>query len=507
MSKRKSIICGIIGFIIVFACFHGTARNLSEKSDRFANAEALIEKAVESSLVPSITVAVSKSGKIVWEKSAGFAHIAQGIKSTPETSYSLASISKPIAATGLMVLVEKGLIDLEKPVNDYLGDVKLHSYTEDPQKATVLRLLNHTAGLVTHWNFFYEDSEYPRPLMDETIRRYGILFVPPGTKHIYSNLGYGIAEYIIERVSGKPYAEFMRDEVFQPLGMFNSAVYLKPGEDGQVAQRYQGRGKQIPFYDFDHRGASAVYCSAHDLLRFGMFHLKNRLSDQKQIISDKTIDAMKTLRDPEVNNNSYHIGWSESKLGTYQAFSHGGSMPGVRTNLLLLPEEDIALVMFCNAGFGGLRAIGKSILEELIPGLKQMLASEKQPEPDSRPAPAEIPSQLMGRWTGEIVTYEGKFPVELIFAEKKKISFRLTGNKFADQKLKRATGRFILEKENINLTFNTQIPTSDASRQRHQTNLHLQLEDGRLTGAASAYAMNIRFGLPYFITLTKDKSE
>lgn len=504
---KKNLSFVIIMLLFAIAGLPALQHKDPDVKTEFAAAVELMEKAVAEPTVPSISVAVAKSGRIIWEKAVGYANIAKQIKATPATAYSLASISKPITATGLMILQEKGLIDLNESANHYLGSAKLHSFTEDPANATVLRLLNHTTGLVTHWNFFYIGDAITRPSMEETINRYGILIVAPGTQYIYSNLGYGILEYIIERVSGVPYPEFMQEQVFKPLGMTDSAVYLSPGPEERVARRYIGKEQEIPFYDFDHRGASAVYCSARDLARFGMFHLKNHLSEQKQIIRDETIDKMKSLSDPAVKSINYRLGWSESSLGGYKAYSHGGGMPGVRTNLLLIPEKDIALVMLCNAGFGGLRPIGQTILEELISGLKQRLANERKPEPGSKPEALVTPENLLGRWTGKIFTYEGNFPVELVCEEKGKLSFRLTGEKFGGKKLVRAVGRPEIRDDSLNATFFVNIPTSDAARRPHQTNLHMNLKGDHLWGAASAYAVDTQFGLPYYISLTKNRDQ
>ena len=481
----------------------------------FSKAEALMEKAVSSTQVPSITVAVSQGGKILWEKAVGFANIEKGIEATPATSYSLASISKPITATGLMILMERGLVDLDKPANDYLGESKLRSYSGNAEEATVLRILNHTSGLATHWHFFYADEPYPRPSMDETIRRYGILIFPPGTQYMYSNLGYGIVDYLIERISGRPYPQFMDEEVFGPLGMTDSAVFLEPGPEERVAQRYSGREKLIPFYDFDHRGASAVYCSARDLLRFGMFHLKDKLSGQKKIIKDKTIDLMKSRRDPEVEANEYRLGWSRSQLAKYEAFSHGGGMPGVSTNLLLIPELDIALVLLCNARFGGLRPIGQAVLEELIPNLAQDMAAARQagakPGPKAKPGAKEepeTPEALLGLWEGEIFTHEGKVPVQLLIEKEGGIGFRLIGaDPGAEAKLLKPGGQAALREDSVQATFFVKLPMEDVSRIGHRTNLDLRLEGDRLWGAASAYAVNSRFGLPSYISLRRSEKK
>ena len=149
----------------------------------------------------------------------------------------------------------------------------------------------------------------------------------------------------------------MRTEVFEPLGLTHTAILTAPASDERVAARYKTTKGPLAFYDFDHRGASAAYSSAHDLVRFGMFHLKNHLKDQKPILEDKTIDFMQKAVDPSLPESSYKLGWSEYDLFGFKTISHGGGMPGVTTNLRLLPEENIALVVLCNRSGINLRGV------------------------------------------------------------------------------------------------------------------------------------------------------
>ncbi len=247
----------------------------------------LIERAL-----PSLAVAVARDGVILWEEGFGWADRANRIHATPHTLYSLASISKPITTTGLMILQERGLLDLDRPIDDYLGDAKLTARVGSAADATVRRVANHTAGLPLHYQFFYADQPHRPPPFAETIRRYANLITMPGERHQYSNLGYGLLDHVISRLSCQSYADFMRSAVFLPLGMTHTSVGIEPELAPFQAIRYGADGISYPFYDFDHPGGSAVFCSAHDLVRFGMFHLKAHLPDQKAILSDQTIDTI-----------------------------------------------------------------------------------------------------------------------------------------------------------------------------------------------------------------------
>jgi CubicO group peptidase (beta-lactamase class C family) len=205
--------------------------------DEFEPVRQRIAKALTDTNVPSIAVAVAREGKIVWEQGFGWADRENRVSASEHTLYSLASISKPITATALMVLKERGKLDLDKPANDYLGDVKLRVRVGEAAEATLRRVANHTAGLPLHYQFFYVDESYRAPSRDETIRRYGNLVTAPGERFQYSNLGYGVLDYVIERAGGRKFSDVMREDVFLPLGMTHTSVDVGPGLEAHQAIR------------------------------------------------------------------------------------------------------------------------------------------------------------------------------------------------------------------------------------------------------------------------------
>jgi CubicO group peptidase (beta-lactamase class C family) len=314
----------------------------TRKSSRAARPDfAAVRESIRARLVsqtaPSLAVAVARDGKILWEEGFGWANREKRVPATEHTMYSLASASKPITSTGLLVLKQRGLVDLDRPVNDYLGEAKLKAWVGDASAATVRRVANHTAGLATHAQRFYVDEPDRPPSMDETIRRYGNLVRPPGEQFDYSNLGYGILDHVIARRSGKNYADFMREEVFLPLGMTRASVNIGPGLEPYVATPYGAGRLPIPFSDTDHRGASAVYCSAHDLVRFGLFHLKCHLTDQKAILSDDNLEAAKVpSRDPVPPEFGYGLGWYFTESRGYRRVWAQGGMSGTNARVHLL---------------------------------------------------------------------------------------------------------------------------------------------------------------------------
>ena len=238
----------------------------------------------------------------------------------------------------------------------------------DAAAATVRRVANHTSGLPLHYQFFYADEAYKPPTREETIRRYGNLVTAPGERFQYSNLGYGVLDYVVERAAGKKFADAMREEVFLPLGMTHTSIDIAPGLEPHQAIRYTPEGRRIPFYDFDHPGASAVYASAHDLARFAMFHLKEHLSDQRAILSDASIDEMQTPTSAADGRAGYGVGWgvSDSARG-YRTVSHSGGMPGVATYCTFVPSKRVAVVVLSNSRSPLVSYVQDMIFKILLP--------------------------------------------------------------------------------------------------------------------------------------------
>ena len=419
---RKVTLLFILLAIVVTAC-KASPTPIPAETDSFDAIRAHIERLVAEGEVPSMAVAVARDGEIIWEEGFGLADRERGIPATEHTMYPLASISKSLTATGLMILVERGLVNLDAPVNDYLGEARLQARVGDAAAATVRRVASHTAGLPLHSQHFYDGEPYQPPPRDETIHRYGNLVTAPGERYQYSNLGYGLLGYVISRVSGKSYADFMREELFVPLGMDHTSVHVGPSlEEGQ-AVKYTPDGLVVPPYDSDSPGASAIYSSAHDLVRFAMFHLKNDLPDQEVIISDAAIDEMQRpspetgpTREWEHEGSGYGIGWfigiTDDRLRVVQ---HSGGTVGVSTVLALVPEENLAVAVLSNTQSPWPDAILIEILCTLLSGQPEEFlppVNGTADEPPFAPGP-----ELVGLWEGLVHTYEGENPLVLEIGE------------------------------------------------------------------------------------------
>jgi CubicO group peptidase (beta-lactamase class C family) len=465
-------------------------RSSQDSSHNFSAVRDLIRTRLIEQVLPSLAVAVARDGTILWEEGFGWADRENRVPATEHTMYSLASISKPITTTGMMILKEREKLELDRPINDYLGEAKLTAGVGEAAEATVRRVANHTSGLPLHYHFFHEDEPYRRPSMDETIRRYGHLMTAPGERYHYSNLGYGVLDYVISRLSGKSYIDFMREEVFLPLGMIRASIDIGPGLAPIAATRYGRDGLPITFYDFDHPGGSAVYCSAHDLVRFGMFHLKAHLPDQKAILSDETLDEMQVATATSGENAGYSIGWSiqEDELG-YRGVSHGGGMGGVTTALQLIPSEKLAIVALANANTDLPWVVTEEILGVLLPEYaarraakkaqeKEKKEQAKEPEPGFTPPP-----DLLGEWRGPVYTYQGEVPLTLWFKESGDVHAQL------GTQLKTLLNDVQLENDQLTGRMLGDIGTEDANRRPYLLHVDLKRRGEVLNGAVIAISL------------------
>lgn len=476
----KKITLTLMLFSLIFVSRAQTTNGDRAIDDPFDSVRAFIRKQMVERNVPSVAVAVARDGRVIWEEAFGWADRENRIAATPHTIYSLASISKPITATGLMILKERGKIDLDRPVNDYLGESKIKVRVGNPADATVRRVANHTSGLPLHYQFFYEDEPYRAPSRDETIRRYANSVTAPGEKYQYSNLGYGILDYVIERVSGKGYAEFMRTEVFQPLGLTHMSVDIGQGLEKQQAVRYGADGLPIPFYTFDHPGGSAVYASAHDLLRFGMFHLKTHLPDQKPIISDQAIDEMHQPTVVTGPTAGYGIGWSSGIYpGNHRAVAHSGGMGGVATILHLFPQDKIAIVVLTNSSSPAPFLISEEIVATLMPD-----AARKPPAQNPMSEPVFKPTgELIGVWKGSVHTYKEEIPFTIEIKPDGDVHTRMANQ------LRTLLNRVDFKDGYLTGQMMSDIGTEDANRTRYVLSLSLKLRGDVMNGAMTAQSM------------------
>ena len=299
--------------------------------------------------VPGLAVGVASGGRILWEEGFGWADAENQIHATENTPFFMAPVTKSITATAVMRLNELRKVSLNKPVNDYLGQEKVYSPMWNPRGATVRRLLSHTSGVTT---FARSCSPGESSCIDEEIERYGILFWPPGEVFDYSNLGYGILGDVVARTSGQSLSAYLQNAIFDPLGMHHCGLELSGSLTKIAAAQYNEKTHVRASMSkvSGHPGASSVRCSAHDLLLFGMFNLKDDLKAHP-VLTSADIDEMHQAQSNTNSRNGlqYGLGWWISDQSGYQIICAQGGTSNAYALLAIVPAKDAAIVVVANS--------------------------------------------------------------------------------------------------------------------------------------------------------------
>jgi len=459
-----------------------------------------IQADVAHGVVPGLSIAVAKDGKILWQEGFGWADVERKTRATANTRYYIASVTKTITATAIVQLQERGKLRLDNPVNDYLGSAKLHSPLWKVSDATIRRVLSHTAGLTT----FYRSCLAGKPgcAIDEEIERYGIVFWHPGDRFDYSNLDYGILGEVIERTSGKSLNSYLKDEVFNPLGMHDCGFTLSPSASRTAAaqtaaaQYDEHTHKRSPLTVSGHPGASALRCSAHDLLLFGGFSLKDT-PNTGSVLSSTAIDEMHRAQ-ANTGEGQYGLGWWIKEQSGYHIISAQGGTTDSYALLQLVPSEDLAVVVIANSYADFVSGLGDNILSALLP----KFAPKPEPTPGTTvPPDSNRPAALAGKWTGFVLTYKGPVPITLEIGSAGTVRGQVGKQPVAD------LTDVSLQPSGLFGEIPGDATLADAPSHAHLLELDLFLSGDDLLGAATSRPVPSEDGneLPHWIKLTRAK--
>ncbi len=311
------------------------------------------------------SVLVAENGKIIYKDAFGLANREWDIPNTSDTKFMIGSISKPITATLILILVQKGLVSLDKTLEDYLPEFK----NKPAAKVTIKQLLSHTSGIpnydiikdffprISRQNFTRED--YVKIYKDSA------LAFLPGTRYMYSSWGYFTLGYIIEKVTGKSYEQAMKEEIFNKIKMHNSGSYLHTQIVPKRASGYDyGFGCYVSadFRDQSNTmGTGDIYSTVEDLFKFHMAIANNTLLNK---------ELTKEMFSSGIRPAQYGYGWFNQNFkytitDSITANYHLGSTEGFIAFMIRIPETNSMVVILCNSAPTDFFGIIKNLLKVL----------------------------------------------------------------------------------------------------------------------------------------------
>jgi CubicO group peptidase (beta-lactamase class C family) len=289
--------------------------------------------------MPGAAVLVVRDGRPVLTRVYGLADVEKNIVVTADTNFRLASLTKQFTAMCVLMLVDRGQLSLDQRINDVFAD-----FPEYGRGISIRNLLQHTSGLVDYEDFVPEDS--PVQVSDsgvlDIMRQQNKVYFEPGTQYRYSNSGYAVLAMMVEQVSRQSFAEFLQDNIFEPLGM-NATVAHRNGIStisnrafGYTIDDSEVRGSdQSPWSAV--LGDGGMYSSLNDLFKW------DQALYTEQLIPAALFEQMLT---PNLEN--YGFGWRIDGFHGYRRMYHDGSSSGFRNFIQRFPELRLTVIALTN---------------------------------------------------------------------------------------------------------------------------------------------------------------
>jgi CubicO group peptidase (beta-lactamase class C family) len=355
--------------VFLFAvCLHGSA---CKAQDAARPDTARMEEIVQSYVTGKQfmgTVLVAQGDKILLDKGYGYANLEWQIPDAPEAKFRLGSITKQFTAASILLLEERGKLNTDDLVKKYMPDAPAAW-----DKITIYNVLTHTSGIPSFTEFpDYRSTEATPTTPEKLVARFRDkpLDFQPGEKWKYSNSGYVLLGYLIEKISGKSYQDFVQENIFKPLAMSDSgydsntaiiphrAYGYSPGPNGPHNAGYIDMS--IPF------SAGSLYSTTHDLLLW-----------EQGLFGGKVLSAASLKKMTTPFKENYACGLMVRTVNGHPVIEHGGGIEGFNTQLSYYPDDKLTVVVLANLN-GGAPGDIASKLAAVAHGEKVVLALERK---------------------------------------------------------------------------------------------------------------------------------
>jgi CubicO group peptidase (beta-lactamase class C family) len=347
-------ICFLIPLLVA-----GTRYGSASDSRYLEKMDAIFADAgLKSDDAPGAAALVIKDGRVLFERGYGVTDLASVRKIGSHTNFRLASVSKQFTAMAIMLLIHDGRLHYDDRLTD------IFPYFPDYGKAiTVRNLLNHTSGLEDYEDLMAQPDP-GLPVEQVQIHDAGVLDLlkrqkstkfKPGSKWAYSNSGYVLLGLIVQKVSGKPFPDFLHDRIFAPLGMTSTVAYVR-GENSVPNRAFGHSWEGRTWKKTDQSPTSAtlgdggVYSSLEDLAKW------DRALRQKTLLSEREMQAALTpvkvvegeATEPDGSSAAYGFGWFLNPYKEHERMWHYGETIGFRTSIQRFDEDNLTIVILCN---------------------------------------------------------------------------------------------------------------------------------------------------------------
>jgi CubicO group peptidase (beta-lactamase class C family) len=330
---------------VLFVCLLFTCATLALSQSSIDSAVAEYVKAeMERQHIPGLALLVTRDGKVVRSEGFGLANVEVQVPVKPETIFQSGSVGKQFTATAVMMLVEAGKIGLNDPLTKY--------FPEAPpswKNVTVRELLSHTGGFGDYPKDFNFRKDWTEPQLLKLVESIPLAY-PPGTKWEYSNLGYLTLGILIHRVSGEFYGDFLRQRIFQPLGMQATRIISEVDIIPNRAAGYRLLKGELKNQEWV---APAMNTTADGSLYFSIVDLSrwDAALYEGKLLKRSSFDLMWTpvkLKNGQSNKAGYGFGWFIEERNGHRCIHHDGSWQGFETAIDRYVDDHLSVVALTN---------------------------------------------------------------------------------------------------------------------------------------------------------------
>ena len=349
---------------------------------RVATALKMIEVWVDAQLayedIPGMSVGVVYDQDLIWSRGFGYADVSEKRPATPDTIYSICSISKLFTSIAIMQLWEQGKLRLDDPIGKYLTWFNIQDKYPDAPEITIQGVLTHSAGLPREADYpYWTGPEHNFPTREQIIEKLSDQeeLYPADTFFQYSNLGMSLLGEVVRAVSGQEYDVYIKEHILDPLGLKDTTSEIPENERGKkLATGYSmklrdGKRREIPFYFVNGIAPAAGFASTvEDLARFASWQLRLIENGGEEVLKVNTLKKMHRVHwfDPDWRT-TWGLGFSVSRQDEKIQVGHGGSCPGYRTQLTIRPKDKIAVIVMTNAQGVSPSAFAREIFDIVAP--------------------------------------------------------------------------------------------------------------------------------------------
>ncbi len=349
--------------LILIHLFHYSAHSQPPTNPALSDALTFIDEWLEAQQayerIPGMSVGIVKDQELIWSKGYGFLDMKKNLRTTSGTIYSICSISKLFTSIAIMQLYEDGKLRLDDSVSTILPGFNIHQQFPESGPITIRSLLTHSSGLPRESDYpYWTGPDYIFPTQEQVYDKLGKqeTLYPASTYFQYSNLGMTLLGEVVEKISGKPYDEYITENILKPLRLTNTLTYLpqqKWGKEmatGYSALKRDGSRELVPLFDSKGIKAAAGYSSTvGDLANFAAWQFRLLNKGGNEILKASTLKEMQRVQwvdaDWKIN---WGLGFVVNQQHGKTLVGHSGFCPGYRTTLMMDTGEKFAYIVLIN---------------------------------------------------------------------------------------------------------------------------------------------------------------